>query len=398
MANDLTFTQLSTVLNAIVSQATGAASQAVVDTSTFVNVAQTALKTGYDPLATAISQVLSRTIFSTRPYSAKFPMLRKTAQQYGNHTRKLQVVDKDFENDQRFSLTEGASIDMYAVNKPKVLQTNFYGSNIWQKHITIYRDQLDNAFSGPDEFAAFLSMYIQNASDMIEQAHESTLRMTIANFIAAKSLSDADNCVNLLEEYNAHLGLDGTTGKEYKTINDIRQPDEYIAFTRWMFARINTYSDWLTERTVTYHLNITDNEISRHTPKNMQRLIIYAPEMNNIDASVLSNLYNTNYMNIGNYEKVNFWQSIKSPDSINVTPSYVNTSGAVQKGSAVTMSNIVGVLFDDEAMGMTTVNEWSSATPFNSAGGYYNQYYHFTDKYWNDTTENAIVFYLKDLE
>ena len=130
MANDLTFTQLSTVLNSIVSQATGASAQAVVDTSTFVNVAQTALKTGYDPLSTAISQVLSRTIFSTRPYSAKFPMHRKTAQQYGNHTRKLQVVDKDFENDQRFSLTEGASVDMYVVNKPKVLQTNFYGSNI----------------------------------------------------------------------------------------------------------------------------------------------------------------------------------------------------------------------------------------------------------------------------
>ena len=398
MANDLTFTQLSTVLNSIVSQATGATAQAVVDTSSFVNVAQTALKTGYDPLSTAISQVLSRTIFSTRPYSAKFPMLRKTAQQYGNHTRKLQVVDKDFADDPRFTLTEGVSIDMYKVNKPKVLQTNFYGSNVWKKYITIYRDQLDNAFSGPDEFAAFLSMYIQNASDMIEQAHESTLRMTVANFIAAKSLSDADNCVNLLEEYNAYLGLDGTAGKEYKTINDIRQPAEYIAFTRWMFARINTYSDWLTDRTVKYHLNITDNAISRHTPKNMQRLIIYAPEMNNINTSVLSNLYDNSYMNIGSYEKVNFWQAIDSPDSINVTPSYVNTSGAVVKGSAVTMSNIVGVLFDDEAMGMTTVNEWSSATPFNSDGGYYNQYYHFTDKYWNDTTENAIVFYLEDLD
>lgn len=67
MANDLTFTQLATVLNSIVSQATGATAQAVVDTSTFVNVAQTALKTGYDPLSTAISQVLSRTIFLLVP-------------------------------------------------------------------------------------------------------------------------------------------------------------------------------------------------------------------------------------------------------------------------------------------------------------------------------------------
>lgn len=61
--NDLTFNQLSMVLNSIVQQATGQQVLQVTNTAEFVSVAQTALKTGYDPVLQAISQVLSRTIF-----------------------------------------------------------------------------------------------------------------------------------------------------------------------------------------------------------------------------------------------------------------------------------------------------------------------------------------------
>ena len=49
-ANDLSFNQLSTVLNSIVSQATGKTPLAITNTSEFISVAQTALKTGYDPV------------------------------------------------------------------------------------------------------------------------------------------------------------------------------------------------------------------------------------------------------------------------------------------------------------------------------------------------------------
>ena len=78
-ANELSFEQLSTVLNAITAQATGAKPMAVTDTASFITVAQTALKAGYDPLLNAISQVVSKTIFSTRPYSRKFGGIQSIA-------------------------------------------------------------------------------------------------------------------------------------------------------------------------------------------------------------------------------------------------------------------------------------------------------------------------------
>ena len=223
MANDLSFTQLATVLNTIVSLATGTANSigtTPVDTSSFITVAQTGLKTGYDPLTTAISQVLSKTIFSVRPYTRKFKGLNVSNQRYGNHVRKLTTLDKPFEDDDRFKLTEGESIDQYKVNKPTVLQTNFYGANQYQKSATFYKDQLDCAFSSPDEFGSFVSMVMQNASDMIEQAHEETARATINNLASgifametsttisesAAKANGGRRAINLLTSYNAETG------------------------------------------------------------------------------------------------------------------------------------------------------------------------------------------------
>ena len=134
--NDLTFNQLSTVLNGIVAQATGTSPITPTNTSEFVTVAQMGLKAGYDVLNTAISQVLSKTIFSVRPYTAKFKSLQMSEQRYGNHVRKLQMLDSSWSNDDRLTLVDGESVDQQIVKKPETIQTNFYGSNVYQKQTT----------------------------------------------------------------------------------------------------------------------------------------------------------------------------------------------------------------------------------------------------------------------
>ena len=131
--NALTFNQLATVLTDITTLATGGTVQTPVDSASFVSVANTALLTGYDNVLNAVSQTLSKTIFSVRPYNRRFGGLEVDAVRWGNHIRKLQALDMPFEDDDRQSLTNGESIDQYIVAKPPVLQTNYYGQNIWQK-------------------------------------------------------------------------------------------------------------------------------------------------------------------------------------------------------------------------------------------------------------------------
>lgn len=388
--NDLTFNQLSTVLNSIVQQATGQQAQQLTNTAEFVSVAQTALKTGYDPVLQAISQVLSRTIFSIRPYTRKFGGLMVSNQQFGNIVRKLNIADKDWENDSRFELTDGSSVDMYKVNNPTILQTNFYGANVFEKSLTIFKDQLDCAFSSPDEFGRFVSMTMTNASDMIEQAHENLARATLANFIGGKISGDTASVIHLLTEYNTITGLETPL-----TAETVYQPANFKPFMQWVYSRVASLSSLMTERTQKFHINVTGKEISRHTPVSRQKVYLYAPARYQTETMVLADVYHDNFLRMADNETVNFWQSIDKPDEINVQPVYLQADGTLKTdGDPVNKAGIFGVMFDEEAAGYTVVNQWSAPTPFNVKGGYSNIFWHFTDRYWNDFTENGVVLLL----
>lgn len=387
MANSLTQNQLYTVLNSIAAQATGNAGLTATDTSSFVTVADVTLKSGYDNVISAISQVLSRTIFSNRPYTRKFRTLETDRITFGNHVRKLAIADKDWESDERLPLTEGQSIDMFKVSKPNILQTNFYGQEVYQRHYTLFKDQLDVAFSNETEFARFVAMVVQNCSDIIEQAHESLSRSTVVNAIAGIiALNNSSQIVHLLTEYNTLTGLSLDAQSVY-------EPDNFKAFIQWAYARMATVSDLLTERSEIFHNNISGKEIKRHTPREMQRAYIYAPTRNMIDSMVYANTFNDRYLRGVEAESVSFWQSIKDPTKINVKCGYTDNTGAPATDT-VTEDNIFALIFDREMMGMTVVNQWSAQTPFNAAGGYSNVYFHFTDRYYNDNFENAVLFLL----
>lgn len=387
--NTLTIEQTSAVLNDVLAQVTGSKVIGTVTPENFVSVATTVLKQDYDVTLKAISQVLSRTIFSVRPYTRKFKGLEADSIRYGNHVRKLNLSDLPFEDDQRYTLEDDVSVDMYKVRKPKVLQVNMYGQETFQTHYTVFRDQLDVAFSSMEEFGRFLTMVAQNLSDTIEQAHESLARATVANFINGKVKGDAPNVIKLVTVYNDMTGA-------ALTPDTVKQPQNFVPFVKWMYGYISSISSLLTERTVKYHINVTDHEIARHTPTSMQSLYLYSPELNNIRTSVLSDVFNPDFLKLAYTEQVNFWQSIGSPMAINNKPEYLLPDGTTKvEAEAVVTSNVFGLMCDVEAMGYTVVNQWTATTPFNAAGGYSNIYFHFTDRYWNDFTENAVVFLLE---
>lgn len=403
--NSMQFVQAATLLGEIVSQMDGRAAHAPVDLAEFTTVAQHALKTGYDPLMTAISQVLAKTIFSVRPYSARFKGMMVDSQKWGAVTRKLNIIDSDFEEDDRFKLVNGESIDQQQVKKPEAFETRFYGAEQIQKHITIYRDQLDVAFSSPAEFNSFISMVMTNVSDQFEQANEAFARQTLCNMIGgAYSYNKKGMVVHLLTEYNDYAGTNFDA-------DDVRQPANFPGFAKWMYARINTVSQFLTERTTMYHMpvqttttpgedgepdTVVEKHVHRHTPVADQKFYVNTGVFNQIATNVLSGVFNADKMKLIDYEEVNFWQSIDAPTAVSVKPSvYDPESGAVTRmQSAVEISDVVAVLFDREACGITTMNEWNSTAPFNARGGYQNTYYHRTLRSWNDFTENCVVFVL----
>ena len=387
-ANVLTYNAIGTILNQIVTQATGKAVITPTNTSEFVTVAQTGLLAGYDNLMGAISQVLSRTIISTRPYYRKFQGLEADAIRYGNHVRKINYVDRDWEDGSRLPLTTGVPVDDQSPTLDDVLQTNFYGQNDYEIPWTLFSNQIDVAFQGPDELGAFVTGKLQNISDQTEQKHEALARMTLVNLIAGViNTGSPYQLVHLVSEYNTYSGY-----SPVKTLTDIRgDAAEYEKFVKWVYGRVAQISSMITERSLIYHQNVTGKKISRHTPYDRQNVYLLSSERFQMEASVLADVYHDNYLRMADTGILNYWQSITSPDTISVTPTFMLSTGALDSSTAVSQANVFGIICDQEAAGYTIVNQRTTNAAYNGKGEFQNFWLKFTDRYWNDFTENAVV-------
>lgn len=398
--NTMTFQQIATVLNSIVHQATGQDTITPTNTAEFVSVANSALSLGNDVVMNAISSVLSRTIFAIRPYSAKFVGLEKDLPRWGAYMRKLSISDSDWADDEAYKYPvtydasqnpptgDGLIVDQWKIKKPNVLQTNFYGASVFGDHVTIFEDQLESAFRGPEELGSFLSLIMTNMSNRIEMARDGIARGLVANMIGTLvTENDANRVIHLLTEYNAQTGLTLTAQSVYA-------PDNFPAFMKWVYARIAQISDLMTENSLMYQTVITGKPVLRHTPVQNQKVYLYSPARHQMDARVLADTYHDTYLRYADVESVNYWQSIKTPDAVNVTPSYTTTAGAVATGEAVSQSGIFGLIFDEDAMGYALLDRRMIPTSVNASGIYRNLWWHFKGKVFQDNTEKAVVLLL----
>ena len=402
-ANALEFNQVSAVLNAIQNIVTGKNNVASIDTSTFCTAADITLKQGYDKVINAISLVLGPTIMGIRPYDRKFKGLEMTDTQFKLRTRKLQVIDNEFEDNDthkypvQYDGTEtdpygdGLSVDMQTIKKTKAVETNFYGMNTYQDHYTIFDNQLEVAFSSPDELARFISMITMDVSNRFEQAREDFARYTMVNFIGALYDLGGDRVIHLLTEYNTLLGL---TGDDALDANTVYLPANFPAFIKWMASRIRQISQQMTERTVKFQSAINGKYIMRHTPIADQRIFIYAPVLNQIDTMVLSSVFHDSYLKQAYSEAVTFWQGINQPSSVDVYPSYMGDNGTVVRGSRVNTSAVFGVIMDREAAGYSVVKTTMEAAPRNVRGQYQNYWLKDWHKNFNDVSEKGVLLLL----
>lgn len=399
--NDMVVYQASTVLTSLVKQATG---QAVITASTpgeFVSVAQTALKTGYEPILNAMSQMWGRTIFSIRPYTRKFKGMEMSLDRWGNACRKISVAEQPVQDDERFTYPvkfvagetpengNGKSVDMFKLNKPDILQTNFYGQSVYENIYTVFRDNLDVAFTGPDEFMRFNSMVAQNRSDKLEQYRETIARGLLVNYIASLlEEGQADRVVHLLTEYNMLTD-------QQLTAQSVYQPANFKSFMEFVYSRIANISRMMTERSEMFQTVINEKHVMRHTPPNRQKVYLYSKALDMFDAMVKANTFHDNYLKYTDYEGVNFWQSIETPDSISATATYTKTDGTVATGANNReQAGIFGVIFDEDALGYAQVNAWNSLTPFNPVGGYWNDVDHVNFRTLMDMTEKGVLLLL----
>ena len=393
-------TQAYSLINAMYRQATGSDSLTAVDPSSFVKVATTTLQTGYDNFMNAMSQVLTESIFAWRPYEDKFRIIEADKKRFGNHVRKISPLDQDAVANEEYNIVDGQAIDQWVVKKTKVVQFNYYDKTTHARWMSLPKHQIDASVRGPEEFARFAAMVLGNLRNQIAQDREDSKRLCFDNFIMAVYQDETNNAqngrlYNLLTEYKT------ATGQSTLTKQDIFTATHFMPFIQWASARIASISDRMTERGYQFHKNLNSVNIPRHTPKEYQKFALMADFYRQIEASAFSNTFHEQYVKgFGDFEPINFLQSAKDGyrDQLSMSSfvTIADSDGSVYTApsGSYTLENFVGIIFDRDAMLHTTINEWTQSTGMNARGGYENLWYHYTNRYANDFTENCAIFTL----
>ena len=402
------------LINAISAELTGQAPSLVAeDTSSFVSVGESILRSGTENTLNALGLVLGRTMIAVRPYEAKLKIFNALdSGLYANRMRKISYYSRWDQASGAFNTNlytnhamgydngsnSGNSLPtMWEQNQPIPLEMNFGGRSVWDDSTTVYEDQLQAAFRDESAFASFVAGILTEKGNDIETQKEAFNRATLLNYIGGLYDLNASNgsAVDLVAEFNTANG--GTTYTRAQCLTTY-----YEAFLKFVVAYIKKLSNMMEYRGMQYHLsptktiNGTQYELLRHTPKSKQRLIMYRPFWIDAEAQVLPTIFNDQYLKAPQYEGVDFWQNKLHPTEVSVTPAIpdVNDLTTQTVGTAVVFDYVLGVLYDEDAIMVDYQLDSSYSTPIEARKRYRNIWWHFKKNSINDFTENGVVLYL----
>ena len=423
MARVLTVKDAHTLMNQLVRQATGQAAIAVVDASSFVSAGEKVLATGTENTMNALSLVLGRTFAAVRPYKARLLSINAiNTGVYSHRIRKISYYTKDavasgwFNTDlytnHADGFTAGENIggtppvaqstkSQWEQNVPMPLEINFGGSSTWQDVITMYEDDLQQAFNSESSFNAFIEGILVNHGNLIELQKESFNRMTMLSAVAARNYLSANFTtmkINLTAAYNTYFGTSYTSAQLRSTY--------LTSFLEFMTAKIKETEDRFTENGTAYHDPMTKTvdgvsySILRHTPKDRQKLLMYGPLFRMAEAIVKPEIFRPEYLDMDKqFEAVEFWQSNASETvrpQVKFNGAYMDANGVQQATGDQEIPYLVGVLFDEDAIMTDYQLERATVTGLEARKGYRNNWLTFAKNAIVDQTENMVIFTMED--
>lgn len=384
----------------------GQTTMQAVDTKTFATVGEAALRQGEENILDALTVQLTRTIFAIRPYQGVFHSIESTSQEYGLLTRKISYFYDGFEASRDWNtdlnpnqLVDGQSIDHYVIKKRYPLEMYFGGIKTLQKHFTRFRKQLKIAFRNADEYERFYQGLAVEINNEIGMKREMENRLTVLNYIGGLyNIGTAHMKRNLTALFNARYNTTYTS-EQLRT----EHLKEFLAF---LVVQLKTDTRMMERMNTMFHItpNKTDDRgnpltLLRHTPRSIQRLLLYAPLFYEAEANVFPTIFNTEYLRTENYEGVDYWQNPELPSAVSVIPNQFSiATGKSEDGAQVDIPYVVGILYDRPALVTSYMYDDVNTTPVNAAADYYNTYYHWAKDYQNDFTENGILYYMADPE
>ena len=375
--------QIYGFLNDIVSQGIGVDQLTVADEAGLIALGNSVLSSNSNTenFLNTLVQRIGRTIIRYRKYQNKLSGMILDDFEYGAIVQKIRVAMPEAEEDESFDLVDGQSVDHYKIAKPDARQKLFVTRTPYQYKITIQRKHLKEAFLSASGMSSFISAVFGEVRNAIDLGLERLARNAINNMIAesygASAAAPKQNVINLGTLYRAINANAPVTAAELMNDSD---------FLRFAVSTMNTRIDMMQEMSVLNMADTSQDALPTFTPKDRMHVYIMSQFKRRLETVVQYAAFNELLVDIAGNDTLTYLQAQQTPLAINVK--------RASDGTAINVDNIVGLAYDRDACGAYKWDEEVQTTPINAAGLYYNTYYHLQQLWFNDLSENFVVFTL----
>lgn len=331
---------------------------------------------------------IGKTVFINRKYSGKVPSILMDSWEFGSVLQKISADLPNATENESWELENGASYDPNIFYKPTV-SAKFYNSKVtFEVPLSFTEKQVKESFNSASELNAFISMLYNAVEKSMTVKTDALIMRTINNMIA--QTVDGDNsgvrAVNLLDNYNT---LKGLTGANKLTANKaLTTPD----FLKYASMQIALYADRL--GTMSTLFNQGGKE--RFTPKDLLHIVLLSDYAQSTKTYLESDTFNDELVKLPTAETVPYWQGSGTSFEFAKTSKIDVTIRTANGGTKdVSVSGVIGVMFDRDALGVSNLDR-RVTTNYNPKAEFFSNWYKFDCGYFNDLNENFVVFYIAD--
>ena len=369
--------QIYSIVNSIASQALGRS--VVVDTDTsFVNLGTEILSSdkNVDAWFNALVDRIGRTVMAMREYKANNAELKRDPIEFGVVLQKLSVQMPDAKKNTTWNKQSEAASNPFDKSAMTIKQKLFTDFSTWEVDGTIPDMQLQTAFTSASAMAALIDAIFTAMYNSLELAYQNTANLCRANFMALRK----NKGYNLLNMYNTE------TNHSLTVASALIDPD----FLRYSSMMINLVSNRMAVLSRTFN----DGSIDRFTSRDMQIINILADFNSRFTSYLQADTFHKELVALPNFKAVPYWQgsgtnwSFADVSSIKVQPA--NAELPIQ------MANVVACIYDRDAMGVT-IDKRRTKSIYNPKDEYTNYFMKAEMGFYNDLSENGVVFYLEEV-
>ena len=380
--------QLHTLLNSVTTEVLGKDAVIKEDLSNVVSIGKNIVDTdNVDNYVKKLVNQIGKIVFVDRLYKGGVPSVLMDSWEYGSILEKISAeLPVAHENDS-WKLEDGTDYNPNVFYQPKVSAKFFNSKVTFEIPLSFTERQVKESFQSEAQLNGFVSMLTTSVENAMTVKLDALIMRTINNMTAETLVKDLGpdlanvatggvKAINLLARFNKMYAQKLTADKAVTNPDFIRFATYQIGLTSDRMSKISTL------------FNVEGKE--RFTPVDNQNVVLLSEFAKASETFLRADLFNVDKVVLPDYDSVPYWQGSGTDYSFSeVSKIDVKTSN----GNNVSLTGILGVIFDRNALGVTNLDR-RVTTNYNPKAEFYTNFYKFDAGYYNDLNENMVVFYV----